>query len=110
MKLLFSLFLVFCFISLSFAQTTGLPKFRKGEYYKTVRLKMLKTGWKPAATPNADKCLEGDGRCVGRPEMESCAGTGKANCAFRWKRKSKIVMLFTVGETRNNIYTGFRFQ
>jgi hypothetical protein len=107
-KFLPSFVLICSLFCINFAQTTSLPKIKKGENYKTVRVKMLKAGWKPAATANADKCFEGDERCEGRPEMESCAGTGKANCAFRWKRKNKVVMIFTLGE--NTIFSGYRFQ
>lgn len=91
-----------------FAQTTGLPRIKKNENYSSVRTKMLKAGWKPYTSPDADKCSEGDKRCEGRPEMEACAGTGEANCAFLWKRKGKTVSIFTKGEDAN--YSGYRFQ
>lgn len=111
MKKLFQITaLVLCFSSFgqfTFAQT-GLPKFKQGESYTSVRKKMLKAGWKPYTSPEADKCLEGDKRCEGRPEMESCAGTGEANCAFLWKRKGKTISIFTKGEDAN--YSGYRFQ
>lgn len=107
-KIFLSLVLVFSLFNLNFAQTNGLPKFKKNENYKSVRAKMLKADWKPAASADADKCMQGDERCQGRPEMDSCAGTGMANCAFRWKKKNKIVMIFTVGE--NTVYSGFRFE
>jgi hypothetical protein len=107
-KFFLSLVLVFSLFTLNFAQNSGLPKFKKNENYKNVRAKMLKAGWKPAASADADECMKGDERCQGRPEMDSCAGTGMANCAFRWKRKNKIVMIFTVGE--DTIYSGFRFE
>ena len=81
-----------------FAQTNGLPRFRRGENYKSVRVKMLKAGWKPYHAPDADKCLAGDKRCEGRPEMKNCAGTGVAPCIFLWKRKGKTVAILTVGE------------
>ena len=93
---------------LLFAQTTGLPRIKKGESYTSVRKKMIKAGWKPFRSPDADKCSDGDARCQGRPEMEACAGTGEANCAFLWKRKGKTVSIFTVGENAN--YSGYRFQ
>lgn len=107
-KFLLNALLICSLFSFGFGQTNVLPKIKKGENYKTVRIKMLKAGWKPAATSQADECFEGDERCEGRPEMESCAGTGMANCAFRWKRKNKIVMIFTVGE--NTIFSGYRFK
>jgi hypothetical protein len=107
-KFLIIVVLVFSFFTLNFAQTNALPKFKKNENYKSVRAKMLKAGWKIAASADADKCKKGDIRCQERPEMESCAGTGMANCAFRWKKKNKVVLIFTVGE--NTVYSGFRFE
>jgi hypothetical protein len=108
-KFFLILVLVFSLFTLNFAQTNGLPKLKKdGENYKSVRAKMLKAGWKSAATADSDKCSKNDSRCQGRPEMEFCAGTGWANCAFRWKRKNKIVLIFTLGE--NTVYSGYRFE
>lgn len=105
------IFITFCLVALFslvvFAQT-GLPKFKKGESYTSVRKKMLKAGWKPYKSPEADKCMEGDKRCEGRPEMESCAGTGMANCRFLWKRKSKTVAILTIGE--DAVYDGVQIQ
>lgn len=94
--------------SAALAQKTGLPRLKRGESYKSVRVKMLKAGWKPFRAPDADKCMEGDERCQGRPEMQSCAGTGMANCRFLWKRKGKTVVIFTVGE--NAVYDGYSFE
>ncbi len=93
---------------LLFAQTVRLPLLKEGESYTSVRKKMIRAGWKPFRSPNADKCGKGDTRCQGRPEMEACAGTGKANCAFLWKRKGKTVSIYTVGEDTN--YSGHSFQ
>lgn len=93
--------LVLTFVLLSlpiFGQKVSLPRFKKGEAYKSVRFKLLKAGWKPYHSPSADKCMKGDERCVNRPEMESCAGTGMANCKFLWKRRDQTVAIFTVGE------------
>ena len=107
-KILATLFLIGCLFASSFAQTSSLPKLKKGESYKGVRAKMIKAGWKPYHSPNADKCAEGDNRCEGKPEMEACAGTGLANCVFLWKRQSRTVAIFTIGE--NPGYSGFKFQ
>jgi len=80
-------------------QTDGLPVFKTGEDYKSsVRVKMLKAGWKPARTENADKCMDGNTRCEDFPEMENCAGSGQGNCKFRWQRDKKIVAIFTVDD------------
>ncbi len=91
-------FIIFTLFTATFAQTTGLPKIRKGETYKSVRVKMIKAGWKPYRTPEASVCSENDERCQGRPEMEDCTGTGLGNCRFVWKKKGKIVRIFTIGD------------
>jgi hypothetical protein len=78
--------------------TTGLPQFQKGESYADVRTKLLKAGWQPFHSSDAEACEEGDPRCQGRPEMESCAGTGLANCKFLWKKQDKVLAICTVGE------------
>lgn len=91
-----------------FAQTGGLPRLRKGENYRSVRVKMIKAGWKPYHAKDADVCQKGDERCKNRPEMQACAGTGLANCRFLWKRKGKTVAIFTAGE--NAVYDGYEFQ
>ena len=74
---------------ISFAKTSDLPHFKKNESYTNVRALMIKAGWKPFHTEDADVCSEGDSRCLGRPEMESCAGTGMANCKFLWTKNEK---------------------
>jgi hypothetical protein len=103
------LILVISLLSLTiFAQKSALPKLRKGEGYKSVRVKMIKAGWKPFHSKDADKCMKGDERCQNRPEMEACAGTGQGNCRFLWKRKGKTVAVFTIGD--NTVYDGFEFQ
>ncbi len=79
----------------------SVPPLKKGESYATVRIKMLKAGWEPYHAPDAEPCMDGDLRCQGRPEMESCAGTGLANCKFLWKKQQKIVGICTVGESNN---------
>lgn len=91
------------------AQAAGLPRLRKGASYAKVRGAMLKAGWKPYRSPDADECMTGDKRCEGRPEMENCAGTGTAACRFLWKRRGKTVVIFTVGE-EIAVYNGHEFQ
>ncbi len=85
--------------------TSSLPPFAKRESYSSVRTKMLKAGWEPFHAEDADVCEEGDSRCEGRPEMESCAGAGLANCRFLWKKNGKIIAICTVGE-ENAVYDG----
>lgn len=94
------------FLSLTGTAQTTTPKFKKGESYKSVREKMIKAGWSPFRSSDADTCGEGDNRCAGRPEMYSCAGTGMANCAFVWKKGSKYLTILTVGEIA--VYSGQR--
>lgn len=101
--------MVFLLTPTVFAQTGRLPHFKKGENYASVRIKMLKAGWKPYRSPKADKCAKGDKRCENRPEMEACAGTGFAPCSFLWKRKGKTVRILTVGED-NAGYNGYKFR
>lgn len=101
------LFLSVVLLTQSALAQSGLPRLKKGESYRTVRTKMLRAGWKPFRSPDADKCPPGDARCAGRPEMESCAGTGMANCRFLWKRKGKTVAILTIGE--NAVYDGYQF-
>ncbi len=93
------LFLAILVLSASLtAQATGVPRFSRNESYKSVRIKMLKAGWKPYHSSEADECDAGDTRCEGRPEMQACSGTGKAPCSFLWKRKGKLVRIVTSGE------------
>ena len=78
------------------AQAESMPKFKQGEDYAKVRIKLLNAGWKPRRMPDADQCMQGDDRCQGRPEMEACAGSGRANCRFAWKRAGVLLTIFTV--------------
>jgi hypothetical protein len=86
----------------------GLPEFKKNEDYGSVREKLLNAGWTPHRSKDADKCAAGDKRCEGRPEMQSCAGTGMANCKFLWKKGEKMLAIFTVGESA--VYSGQSFE
>jgi hypothetical protein len=82
----------------STTETYNLPDFKENESYTDIRAKMLASGWTPYHSENADTCSEFDSRCKDRPEMESCAGTGMANCRFLWKKDEKITGICTVGE------------
>ena len=89
----------------AFAQSGGLPKFKKNESYKSVRAKMLKAGWKPFHAPDAEECANGDKRCENRPEMQQCAAeTDEAPCVFLWKRKGKTFVIQTAG-IENAVYS-----
>lgn len=76
----------------------GIPSFNSGEPYAAVREKLIGSGWNPFHAEGADVCQEGDARCENRPEMDSCAGGGMANCRFLWEKSQKIIGICTVGE------------
>jgi hypothetical protein len=78
---------------------TAYPSFAKREQYSAVRERLLKSGWRPASTADADQCIKGDGRCEGRPEMQACAGTGEANCNFRWRKANMVIDVSTINDT-----------
>jgi hypothetical protein len=72
--------------------------YRKGEDYTPIRDGLLHDGWKPVHVEDADTCQDGDTRCVGRPEMEHCAGTGEGNCRFVWQRDAHWIGICTIGD------------
>jgi len=76
------------------AATRPYPRLAKASPYAKARETLLAAGWEPVVSADADPCEAGDGRCEGRPEMESCAGTGEGNCLFVW-RKGKAVIAVT---------------
>lgn len=84
---------------------SSVPQFQKEEPYGDVRTKLLAAGWQPFHASDAEACESGDSRCEGRPEMESCAGTGLANCKFLWKKQSQVLAICTVGE-ENAVFDG----
>lgn len=78
----------------------GLPKFKKGDDYKTiVREKMLKANWKPARSKQADWCGTQEIICDKFDEYES--RTKKDLVSFRWQKGNKFVEILTVGETQS---------
>jgi hypothetical protein len=74
------------------------PTFKKYTEYSTAREQLLQSGWQAASNTHADQCIKGDGRCEGRPEMQSCAGTSKANCLFLWQKASTLIAVSTVDD------------
>ena len=74
------------------------PAFKRRELYSAVRERLLKFGWQPASTADADRCIQGDSRCEGRPEMQACAGTGEANCNFRWRKADIVIDVSTIND------------
>lgn len=83
------------------------PKFKKGEPYKSVREKMIKAGWTPFKSKEAQTCDGEDERCKDFPEMEACAGTGLGNCSYLWKKGGKTLAIYTISDSP--IYDGQSF-
>jgi hypothetical protein len=101
MKALFAAISVFGALSLYSSALAQVPSFPKDAPYAKARKVLLKKGWKPVHEPEAGfECEKDDPRCKGRPETVFCAGTGAANCIFRWKRKGVVIDVLTVGETK----------
>ncbi|TGD92488.1 hypothetical protein [Methylobacterium nonmethylotrophicum] len=86
------------------ATVDSLPAFLKGTSYASARSRLIALDWKPAKTPDAQPC-GGDSRCIGRPELEACAGTGAANCIFTWRRGGTLIAVSTAGE-RDPVVSG----
>jgi hypothetical protein len=80
------------------AVRTEYPTFANGTPYSVARERLIQSGWQPASTAGADQCEENDARCKGRPEMQSCAGTGEGNCLFLWRRVEALIALITIGD------------
>lgn len=76
-----------------------LPSFPKSTNYREARRSLIGLGYKPVTLPGSDVCEKGDGRCEGFSEMNSCAGTGLAQCVFVWKSPNdRLIEIVTVGE------------
>jgi len=71
------------------------PHFAKSVPYATARARLIQSGWHPGEPRNPDACEKGDGRCEGRPEMQSCAGTAEANCQFLWQKTGTLIVVST---------------
>lgn len=74
------------------------PSFARTESYAQVRVVLMRDGWQPVISKDADQCMEGDTRCEGRPEMQTCSGSGLAMCRFRWRRDGQQLTICTAGE------------
>lgn len=75
-----------------------MPKFKVGQDYGAIRKRMLKLGWHPYHHKEAQTCSDIDTRCIERPEMIACAGTGDANCKFLWRKGRKMIAICTVDD------------
>lgn len=83
----------------AFAAKAESLTFRNNEPYAQVRETLLKHGWRPVHAPDPGFiCNNGDNRCEGRPETVACAGTGMAQCVFRWSRQRTILDVNTCFE------------
>lgn len=101
MKSPFAAIAVLIALSLSSSALAQVPSFPNNEPYAKARKHLLKKGWMPVHEPeDGFVCQKDDPRCTGRPETVNCAGTGLANCIFRWKRKGVVIDVLTVGETK----------
>jgi hypothetical protein len=99
MRTLFATTISLAAMSVASSSMAQAPHFSKNEPYAKARVFLLKQGWKPVHAPNPGfECAKGDSRCEGRVETVDCAGTGTANCIFRWKRKTVVIDVHTVGE------------
>ena len=85
-------------------ENAKLPTFIENESYSSVRNKMIAAGWQPFHASDAGTCLKEDERCEGRPEMESCTGTGLGNCRFLWIKNGEKASISTIGD--NAIFDG----
>ena len=74
------------------------PPFARNESYAQVRVVLMRDGWQPVISKDADQCMDGDTRCEGRPEMQTCSGSGLAMCRFRWQRDGQQLTICTAGE------------
>ncbi|NJM52456.1 MAG: hypothetical protein HC846_03105 [Blastocatellia bacterium] len=68
---------------------------------------MIKAGWTPFKSKDADECRGDDERCKDFPEMEACAGTGLGNCRYLWKKGGRTLAIFTIGDSP--VYDGQDF-
>ena len=65
--------------------------------YPSVRVLLMKQGWKPVSIPGTAGCSQPDS-CSGFPETAFCAGTGAAPCMYTWKRGKELMMVWGHGE------------
>lgn len=98
-RTLFYLSIVFMVFGLRQAPAAeAIPALSPGDSYARVRSTMQAAGWQPFHAADAARCLKGDARCQGRPEMLDCAPSGLANCKFLWKKHDEVLALCTAGE------------
>jgi hypothetical protein len=94
--------IIFVLIALAFSSSAyaETPKFKTGQTYASFRESLIKQNWRPVHDPMPSfVCDKGDPRCEGREETVVCAGTGRANCIFRWEKDKTKIDVETIGET-----------
>ncbi len=87
-------------------RTFSLPRLNRGAAYTAVRRTLIRSGWSPIIDERVDWCLPEDDRCLDRPEMVACSGTGRAVCRFAWQRGDTKIHILTIGESRDNVVDG----
>lgn len=83
--------------------SANLPPALTGQQYSAARERLLASGWEPYRARDADHCERGDERCQGRPEMQSCSGSGRASCRFLWRKNGVVATVTTAGEVRPTV-------
>ncbi len=73
------------------------PHFEQWVAYSFVREELLKNGWEPLILQSSDVCMNGDMRCVNRPEMNFCSDFGNMSCVFLWRKKNYFLKVHTGG-------------
>ncbi len=79
-------------------QTSELPKFEKQEDYRTsVRQKLLKAGWTPAASEEGkENCLGQESLCREIPELEAGPSSPFGQAIMRWQKGDKVLLVRTI--------------
>lgn len=81
------------------------PPFARSETYTHVRAMLMRQGWDPVVSLDADQCMPDDSRCAGRPEILTCSGSGLAMCRFRWQRDEQSLTTCTAGEEQEMFHS-----
>ncbi|WP_448253072.1 hypothetical protein [Ottowia oryzae] len=87
------------------SQSRAVPSFTRNTSYAQVRTALLRDGWQPVISKDADECMEDDSRCEGRPEMLTCSGSGLAMCRFGWERGGQQLTICTTGEEQASFHS-----
>lgn len=90
-------------------QTEDLPKFQKDEdYKKSVREKLLKSGWTPARSAEGDENCKGQkSLCDELPELEAGPSSPLGQAVSRWKKNDKVLLINTI---ENFLYDSYEYE